>query len=120
LLWFSYPITLTFMVAICNTNNKRLYSHLFAYESILRADLLPSVKIVAQVLVYQGALEECGCCISNEITAGLTGLDVTTVHRQVALLTKLKIFHRHRRGGNNPYTYHFNRNTEEWEVKRYV
>ena len=111
------------MVAICNTNNKesgqKLYAHLFAYESILRANLLPSVKVIAQVLVYQGALDVNGCCITNEMTAGLTGLDVATVHRQTALLTKLKIFHRHRKGRNNPYTYHFNRNTEEWEVEKY-
>lgn len=112
------------MVAFCNTdnqeNNKRLHFYLFAYESILRANLLPSVKIVGQTLIYQGALKDCGCCITNEIMAGFTGLDIATVQRQVGLLVKLKIFHRHRDGRNNPYTYHFNRNTEEWEVERYV
>jgi hypothetical protein len=114
------------MVVICNSNSKekddRLYAHLYAYESILRADLLPSVKIIAQVLVYQGALKIEGCCITNELIAGFTGLDVCTAHRQTTLLAKLKIFHRHRdrHGKSSPYTYHFNRNTEEWEVERYV
>lgn len=112
------------MVAICNTdnqeNNKRLHSYLFAYESILRADLLPSAKIIAQILIYQGALNECGCCITNEVLGSFTLLDTATVQRQTGILTKAKIFHRHREGRNNPYTYYFNRNTEEWEVEKYV
>ena len=84
------------MVAICNTdnkeNNKRLYSYIFAYESILRADLPPSAKVVAQILVYQGALNECGCCITNEVLGSFTLLDVATVQRQTGVLTKQKYF----------------------------
>ena len=106
------------MVAICNTdnkeNNKRLYSYIFAYESILRADLPPSAKVVAQILVYQGALNECGCCIAYEMVAGLTGLERSAVHRQTSFLVKAKIFTRTREGKASPYTYYFNRNTGEW------
>lgn len=109
------------MVAICNTdnqeNNKRLHSYLFAYESILRADLLPSAKIIAQILIYQGALNECGCCISNNLIGGFTLLDRATVIRQLNTLVKAKLFTRNREK-NDPYTYYFNRNTEEWEVEK--
>lgn len=111
------------MVAICNTdnkeNNKRLHSYIFAYESILKADLLPSAKVVAQTLVHQGALNECGCCIAYEMVAGFTGLERSAVYRQISLLVKAKIFTRCRKGNASPYTYHFNRNTEEWEVEKY-
>ena len=111
------------MVAICNTypeNKERLHLYLLAYESILRTDLLPSAKIVAEILVYQGALKECGCCISNTVIANFTSLERSTVQRQVTLLTKAKIFTRRREKISDSYTYYFNRNTEEWEVDVYV
>jgi hypothetical protein len=112
------------MVLICNTysevKKEKLHSYLYAYESILRLNLLPSVKVVAQILVYQGALTEEGCCITNETIAGLAGLERSTVQRQATLLTKAKIFTRYRQGITDSYTYHFNRNTEAWEVERYA
>lgn len=107
------------MVVFCNNNieRKKLHGYLYAYESILRTSLPPSAKVLAQILIYQGALEESGCCLSNETLSEFMFTEKSTIQRQSALLVELNLFFRNRHGASKPYTYYFNRNTEEWRLK---
>jgi hypothetical protein len=103
------------IVAICNLNKKdeKLYGYIFAYEAIIRAFLPPSAKVLAMVLIYQGALKGSGCRISIKELCTLTALDRTTVMRQLGFLVKAKIFTRHKTWRS--WTYFFNKKAEEWK-----